>query len=210
MRLSAAQDSCTARSHEPEPSVRTPSEERAAPPGRGAPGEPRGGQGSCDAPLPPAAAVPARAPRGSPFRVAADAGRTRSPSSVPSRRVAALLARVPPLDHAVFACPSGYRKAKPGFGRPCKSPFGRAEGAPRGFAPHLVAFEDHGEGQTMSLDGGPSFVRDRDGAWHEVGGPTEAGGVLNPGGGVPRVVSDPFGRIRRWLRHRRQERPRSM
>jgi hypothetical protein len=49
------------------------------------------------------------------------------------------------------------------------------------FAPHLVEFLDHGGVQTMALDGGPSFVRDPDGTWREVGGPTEVGDVLNPG-----------------------------
>ena len=68
------------------------------------------------------------------------------------------------------------------------------------FAPHLVEFLDHGGGQTMSLEGGPSFVRDSDGAWQEAGGSTEVGAVLNPSAGVGRVVPDATGRIRRWLR----------
>lgn len=39
-------------------------------------------------------------------------------------------------------------------------------------APHLVEFLDHGAAQTMSLEGWPSFVRDSDGTWREVGGST--------------------------------------
>ena len=70
------------------------------------------------------------------------------------------------------------------------------------FAPHLVELLDHGSGQTMSLEGGPSFVRDSDGTWQEVGGPTEIGEVVNPSGGVGRAVPDATGRIRRWLRRR--------
>ena len=68
------------------------------------------------------------------------------------------------------------------------------------FAPHLVEFVDHGGPQTFSLEGGPSFTREPDGTWREEGGKTPAGRLLNPGGGVPRAVRDPFGRIRRWLR----------
>jgi hypothetical protein len=68
------------------------------------------------------------------------------------------------------------------------------------FAPHLVEFIDHGGAQTMSLEGGPSFTRDADGAWHEDGGSTPAGRLLNPGDGIPRTVRDPFGRVRRWLK----------
>jgi hypothetical protein len=70
------------------------------------------------------------------------------------------------------------------------------------FAPHLVEFVDHGGEQTMSIDGGPSFVRDPDGVWHEVGGATEAGEVLNPGVGLGAAVPDASGRIRRRLRRR--------
>jgi hypothetical protein len=71
------------------------------------------------------------------------------------------------------------------------------------FAPHLVEYVGHGGPQTMSLDGGPTFARDEEGNWHELGGTTPAGRLLNPGGGVPRAVPDPFGRIRRWLRRHR-------
>ena len=67
------------------------------------------------------------------------------------------------------------------------------------FAPHLVEFLDHGGGQTMTLEGGPSFKRDSAGTWQEVGGSTEVGAVLDPSGGVGRVVPDAAGRIRRWL-----------
>jgi hypothetical protein len=70
------------------------------------------------------------------------------------------------------------------------------------FAPHLVEFLEHGGVQTMSFDGGPSFVRNPDGVWHEVGGTTEVGEVLNPGGGLGRAVPDAAGRVRRWLRRR--------
>ena len=70
------------------------------------------------------------------------------------------------------------------------------------FAPHLVEFLDHGGAQTMTIEGGPSFVRDPDGAWREVGGPTEVGDLVNPGGGLGRGVPDAAGRIRRWLRRR--------
>jgi hypothetical protein len=71
------------------------------------------------------------------------------------------------------------------------------------FAPHLVEFVDHGGGQTMSLEGGPSFERDSDGTWQEVGGSTEVGDVLNPSGGIPRELPDDAkDRIRRWLRRR--------
>jgi hypothetical protein len=72
------------------------------------------------------------------------------------------------------------------------------------FAPHLIEFVDHGGVETMSVDGGPSFTRDPDGTWHEVGGSTGLGNFMKPGGGVPRRVLDPFGRVRRWFEKRRQ------
>jgi hypothetical protein len=72
------------------------------------------------------------------------------------------------------------------------------------FAPHLLEFVDHGGAQTMSVEGGPSFVRSSDGTWQEVGGPTELGNFIKPGGGVPRQVSDPFGRVRRWFQKRQR------
>jgi hypothetical protein len=68
------------------------------------------------------------------------------------------------------------------------------------FAPHLVEFVDHGGVQTAVVEGGPSFVRDADGTWREIGGPSEVGELFNPGGGVGRVVPDAAGRIGRWLR----------
>jgi hypothetical protein len=70
------------------------------------------------------------------------------------------------------------------------------------FAPHLVEFRDHSGPQTMSLKGGPSFTRDADGIWHEVGASTPVGEFLNPGGGVPGITAGPLGRVRRWLRQR--------
>jgi len=60
------------------------------------------------------------------------------------------------------------------------------------FAPHLVEFVDHGGVQTMSIDGGPSFVRDPDGGWREVGAATEVEDFLNPGGGIGRVFRSYF------------------
>lgn len=68
------------------------------------------------------------------------------------------------------------------------------------FAPHLVELLDHQEGLALSLDGGPTFRRQADGSWKEVGGPTEAGRILNPGGGVPKRVPDGFSRVLKWLR----------
>jgi hypothetical protein len=68
------------------------------------------------------------------------------------------------------------------------------------FAPHLVEFLDHGGPQTMSLEGGPTFARDPEGKWHEVGGPTAVGRFLNPGGSIPRLVAEPFGRRLRTRR----------
>jgi hypothetical protein len=70
------------------------------------------------------------------------------------------------------------------------------------FAPHLVEFLDHGGAQMMKIEGGPSFVRDPDGAWHEVGGATEVGDILNPGRELGRAAPNADGRIRRWLRRR--------
>src|SRR5262245_4352893 len=61
------------------------------------------------------------------------------------------------------------------------------------FAPNLLAFVAHGGAQTLSFEGGPSFVREPDGTWWEIGGATEAGDVLNPGGGSttrPRTQPD--------------------
>ncbi|HSC92353.1 MAG TPA: hypothetical protein VLB86_11920 [Gaiellaceae bacterium] len=72
------------------------------------------------------------------------------------------------------------------------------------FAPHLVEFVDRGGEQTMSLDGGPSYTRDADGVWQEVGRPTELGELLNPGRRVPRVANDAAGAVRRWLNSRRR------
>jgi hypothetical protein len=74
------------------------------------------------------------------------------------------------------------------------------------FAPHLVQLVDHGGPQTVTIEGGPSFVRDADGTWREVGGPTEFGDFLNPGRRVERAASEPSqpaGRIRRWFRRQR-------
>jgi hypothetical protein len=70
------------------------------------------------------------------------------------------------------------------------------------FAPHLVEFLDHGGEQTLTLDGGPSFVRESDGTWQEVGGSTEFGEVTNPSGRVGREVPDAESRVRRWFRRR--------
>ena len=67
------------------------------------------------------------------------------------------------------------------------------------FAPHLVEFVEDRAGQTMTVDGGPSFIRDPDGDWRQVGGRTDVADFMQPGGSVPRRVSDPFGRIRRWF-----------
>lgn len=70
------------------------------------------------------------------------------------------------------------------------------------FAPHLVAFVSDGGAQVMGfeIDGGPTYERDPDGEWHEVGKPTPLGQALNPGLAVPYRVSDRLSRIRRWLR----------
>jgi hypothetical protein len=70
------------------------------------------------------------------------------------------------------------------------------------FAPHLVEVLDHGGAQAMTIDAGPSFVRDPDGACREVGGATEVGDVLNPGLELGGAVPDAKGRIRRWLGRR--------
>jgi hypothetical protein len=70
------------------------------------------------------------------------------------------------------------------------------------FAPHLVEFLNHQAGLTMSLDGGPTFRRMPDGTWDEVGGPTEAGAMLNPGGVVPRRLPGGLKGLMRWLSQR--------
>jgi hypothetical protein len=67
------------------------------------------------------------------------------------------------------------------------------------FAPHLVEFVDHQSGATMSLDGGPTFVRMPDGTWHEVGAPTEAGAMLNPGRRIPHQLPGGLAALMRWL-----------
>jgi hypothetical protein len=67
------------------------------------------------------------------------------------------------------------------------------------FAPHLVEFVNYNAGQTMSLEGGPSLTRDAEGTWHEVGGSTAPRDRLKLGSSDPDRVSNPFGRIRRWL-----------
>jgi hypothetical protein len=72
------------------------------------------------------------------------------------------------------------------------------------FAPHLLEFVDHGGADTMSLDGGPSYTRDTDDAWDEVGGSTDVGGFFNPGGRVPRVANNVVGVVRRWINNRRR------
>ena len=71
------------------------------------------------------------------------------------------------------------------------------------FAPHLVEFLDHGGPQTATIEGGPSFLRDADGNWHEVDGPTDVGELLNPGHRVGREAPNAYGRLGRWLRKRK-------
>ena len=71
------------------------------------------------------------------------------------------------------------------------------------FAPRLVEFVDHGGVQTAAIEGGPSYVRDADGTWREIGGPTEEAQLFDPGRRVGSAAPDAMGRIRRWLRRRR-------
>jgi hypothetical protein len=53
------------------------------------------------------------------------------------------------------------------------------------FAPHLIEFVDHGGEQVMSLEGGPTFVRDAAGDWHQEGPSTPEGKILDPGRPIP-------------------------
>ena len=67
------------------------------------------------------------------------------------------------------------------------------------FAPRLVEFVDHGGVQTAAIEGGPSYVRDADGTWREIGGPTEEAELFDPGRPVGSAAPDAMGRVRRWL-----------
>jgi hypothetical protein len=72
------------------------------------------------------------------------------------------------------------------------------------FAPHLVEFVDHGGPQTVTLDAGPSFTRDADGTWHEVGEATPVGSSFARAFFGPLArTPDPLRSLRRRIRRRR-------
>jgi hypothetical protein len=80
----------------------------------------------------------------------------------------------------------------------------RETGEQEWFAPHVVEFVSRGEpGVEVSFDDGPTFVRDEDGSWRELGGPTPLGDVLTPSP-VPGIDPNAERIIMRWLRRRRR------